>query len=259
MKTKIVYIDSSAKLKLAKKDIETSPVLCLDTEYDSMRYFREKLCLLQIATQKKIYFCDPLNGFCLSFLTDTFANPAQVKVFHAAENDIRLLKRDYAFSFNNIFDTQRVALLLGCRTPSLSNLIEKFLGIEIEKSKKVQRSRWDQRPLDEVQLIYAATDVHYLYNLYKRLGEILTEKALWEKAREVFDGVATIKWHSRKFDSHGYKKVAGFEMLSPAQQKRLRELYRWRFHKAKLLDRAVYRIMSDKELLVLVAPSETAT
>ena len=33
------------------------------------------------------------------------ADPQIEKVFHAAENDILMLKRDFGFSFANIFDT----------------------------------------------------------------------------------------------------------------------------------------------------------
>jgi len=252
MRSRLIYIDSLAKLKLAQKDIDTAPIICVDTEYDSLRYFKEKLCLIQIATDKKIYFCDPLIRYDISFLATAFANPSQVKVFHAAENDIRLLKREYGFSFENIFDTQRVALMLGCNAPSLLRLIEKFLGIKIEKSKAIQRSRWDKRPLDDEQLIYAAGDVYHLKKLYKKLDEIILQKGLQQEAQKVFNTVAQIKWHGRKIDLLGHKKIAGFEQLNSLQQRRLQSLYYWRFHKAKLLDRAVHRVMSDKELFSLV-------
>lgn len=256
MKKKLTYVDSLQKFYSAKRELTEASTLCLDTEYDSFRYFREKLCLLQIATNKNVYIFDPLGNVPLRELGNVFANPSQVKVFHAGENDLRLLKRDYGFVFNNIFDTQRAASLVGCKYLALSKVAEAIIGVNIEKNKAIQRSRWDIRPLSEEQIFYAANDVRYLLPIYEELKTRLQGKLMLKQMQEVFTTIAEIQWKPRQFDSNGYKRIKGFRELAEVEQNRLRRLYRWRFHKAQLLDRAVFRIMSDKELLLMAKYSE---
>ena len=50
MKKTWTFVNTPAKLAKAEKSIRSAPVIALDTEYDSFRYFRDKLCLLQIQT-----------------------------------------------------------------------------------------------------------------------------------------------------------------------------------------------------------------
>ncbi|MBK7552845.1 MAG: hypothetical protein IPI61_14895 [Syntrophaceae bacterium] len=92
--------------------------MAIDTEYDSLRYFRDKLCLIQVGTEERTYLFDPLDRKLeFSFLGKICRSPAQVKILHAGDNDIRILKRDYGFEFRNVFDTQRGGLAAGLRTP----------------------------------------------------------------------------------------------------------------------------------------------
>jgi ribonuclease D len=168
------FVDTPANLAKAKKSIRAAAMIALDTEYDSFRYFRDKLCLLQVQTGKRTWLIDPLAAdLDLSFFGDVLIDPNVLKIFHAGDNDIRILKRDYGFAFRNIFDTHRAASLLGFRQLALSTLLETQLGINLEK--KMQRSRWDIRPLSEEQLDYAARDTAHLPDLYRKLDEELRE------------------------------------------------------------------------------------
>jgi len=170
MKGKWLWVDARQKLPKVREEIEKADVIAIDTEYDSFRYFREKLCLLQIGTEQRIFLIDPLEpSIDLSFLGKVFANPHQVKVIHAGDNDIRILNRDYRFEFANVFDTHRAASLLGSNHLSLSSVIEQYLGVHLEKPKKMQRSRWEKRPLTEEQMSYAAEDTQLLIPLHCRL------------------------------------------------------------------------------------------
>ena len=168
MKAEWIFVDTPKKLQRAREEVGSASLLSIDTEYDSFRHFREKLCLIQIHTDSTTFVFDPLDSLNLLFLCKSFANPSVVKILHAADNDIRLLKRDYGCEFINIFDTHRAALLLGFKQLSLEKMIKEFLDVELEKSKKVQRSRWDKRPLTNEQLHYAALDVQYLPALYEK-------------------------------------------------------------------------------------------
>ncbi|MDO9514589.1 MAG: ribonuclease D [Syntrophales bacterium] len=136
-----ILVDNAHKREMAQRDMLSARYIGMDTEYDSFRYFREKLCLIQISTESRVYIFDPLLDVDLSFLGEVFANPATVKIIHACDNDVRLLGRDYGFRFANIFDTYRAASLLGFTPLSLKAIMEECLGVELTKTKKIQRSR----------------------------------------------------------------------------------------------------------------------
>jgi ribonuclease D len=256
METKWLFVDTPKKLEQAVNDFEQTKVLSIDTEYDSFRYFREKLCLIQIHANNTTYIFDPLENLNLYFLGKYFADKRIVKILHAADNDIRLLKRDYRFNFRNIFDTHRAALILGFQQLSLERMIKEFVGVELQKNKKIQRSRWDIRPLDEKQLEYAVRDVVYLPALYKKQLDELNLKDLKESAIKAFSKIAETNWQEKRFNRQGYLKIKGGSCLNAQQKELLKRLYLWRFHKAKEVNRAIFMILPDKNLLELAQNAE---
>ena len=249
MKKTWTFVNTPAKLAKAEKSICSAPVIALDTEYDSFRYFRDKLCLLQVQTGERTWLIDPLAALDLSFIGDVLIDPDVLKIFHAGDNDIRILKRDYAFAFRNIFDTHRAASLLGFRQLALSTLLETHLGVTLEK--KMQRSRWDIRPLSEEQLDYAALDTAHLPDLYRKLDAELREKGMEKEAKRLFVGLTAVAWRPKALDRLGHRKLPGYAQLTSVQKERLRRLYRWRFEKAKEINRACFMLLSDPQLVAL--------
>lgn len=245
-------MDSPSKLRHAAEDIKKSLILGIDTEYDSFRYFREKLCLIQVHAGDTTYIFDPLADFDLSFLGEAFRRRQKIKVLHAADNDIRLLRRDYSFDFENIFDTHRAALMLGFKELSLEKMIAAFLGVDLAKNKKMQRSRWDNRPLAEDQLFYAAQDVAYLGRLYERQLAQLKERKLENTAAQAFARIAAADWQDRTMDRLGHTKIKGYRDLDLRQKALLKKLYAWRWRRAKEENRAVFMFLPDGLLLDLV-------
>ncbi|MGP8154781.1 MAG: HRDC domain-containing protein [Smithella sp.] len=257
MEAKWLFVDTQKNLQRAVNDFERTKVLSIDTEYDSFRYFKEKLCLIQIHASNTTYVFDPLNDLNLSFLGKYFNNQRIVKIFHAADNDIRLLKRDYKFNFKNIFDTHRAALLLGFQQLSLEKMIKEFVGVELKKSKKIQRSRWDTRPLAKEQLEYAVQDVIYLPALYKKQSEELGIKDLKDAAAEAFVKIADTNWREKRLDRQGHTKIKGYYCLNQEQKELFKRLYSWRFHRAKEENRAIFMFLPDKNLLELTQDTES--
>ena len=248
---KWLLVDTPVKADEALKDIKSSSVISMDTEYDSFHYFRDKLCLIQIKTKRKTYLFDPLGDIDLSFLGEHFAASSLCKIMHAGDNDVRILKRDYGFFFNNIFDTHRAALLLGCSRLSLAALVSQYLGIEFEKNKKIQRSKWDLRPLTEEQLAYAVMDTAYLPDLHRRLEDEILKAGLEAEAAEIFTDMAEVVWREKELDQGGHKKIWGYWSLPDGCKERLKRLFRWRYLKAKAINRAFFMILSDKDLFSL--------
>lgn len=251
MITKWLLVDTQKKLLHAVDDFEQAKILSIDTEYDSFHYFREKLCLIQIHANNTVYIFDPLDNLSMSFLGRYFDNQHIVKILHAADNDIRLLKRDYNFNFKNIFDTHRAALLLGFKQLSLEKMIKEFVGVELKKNKKIQRSHWDNRPLTEEQLEYAAQDVIYLPALYEKQSSALHERKLNVTAEEAFAKIAATDWEEKRFNRQGYRKIKGYDYLNQEQKELFKKLYIWRFHRAKAENRAIFMFLTDSNLLGL--------
>lgn len=246
-----VWVDNRSKVDEAKNRIEMSVTICVDTEYDSFRYFREKLCLIQIKAANRTYLFDPLGTLDFSFLGTTFSDPNIVKIIHAGDNDIRILKRDYGFEFKNIFDTHRAASILGCRNLSLKSIIAQYLGVELNKTKRMQRSRWENRPLTDEQICYAVLDTAYLSDLYFQLKDKIKQEGLERTASEAFEKMTAVKWHEKTLNFKGHLKIKGAKDLNGYQRERLKALHRWRFKKAKETNIARFMILSNQNILDL--------
>ncbi len=249
MKRRWTLVETPSDLAEAERSIRTAGIIALDTEYDSFRYFRDMLCLIQVQTGEKTWLIDPLVGLDISFLGDVLNDPDVLKILHAGDNDIRILKRDYAFAFRNIFDTHRAASLIGCRQLALGKLLESYLGVTLVK--KMQRSRWDLRPLTQEQLDYAALDTAHLLDLSLRLDRELHEKGREKEAEQLFVGMTAVIWQPKILDRLAHRRLPGYPTLTSGQKERLRELFRWRFEKAQETNRAPFMILPDQHLVGL--------
>jgi len=65
------------------------------------------------------------------------------------------------------------------------------------------------------------------------------------------------EWHEKRFNPLGHLYVEGYETLMEDQRARLARLYRWRFEQAKRKNMAVFRVLSDPELIALCRSGET--
>ena len=194
----------------------------------------------------------------MELLGTYFKDPAILKIMHAGDNDIRLLKRDYGFEFVNIFDTHQAASILGCHNLSLSTLINQYLSIELKKDKKMQRSKWEARPLTEGQMRYAAEDTAHLMALYLRLDAEIRLRYLERKAAKAFEKIAAVTWSEKSFNPHACKGIKGYDSLFAHQKHYLMNLYSWRFRKAKKTNMARFRILTDQALLDLARSEATS-
>jgi ribonuclease D len=254
------YEISTQKSELAAlaKDLVREDVVAFDTEADSFYHYFDKVCLVQVATRKRCWLVDPieLGGPAeLAPLAPIFSSPKHRVIFHAAEYDIYVLKRDCGFEFTNLFDTMVSAQLLGYPAIGLAALIERHFGVSLPKDE--QRSDWSRRPLTDKQLDYAASDVLYLIKLAEKLNKELVKAGRLEWAEDDFESLCARRWPDREFDELGYLRIKGARSLEPAELAILRELYLLRDKRAREIDRPPFKVLGNRTLLE-IARAQTA-
>ena len=243
------YIEKEADLKALAADLLRESEVAFDTEADSFYHYFDKLCLVQVATRRAIYLIDPiaLGGAAeLWPLAPVFSATRIRKIFHAAEYDLYILKRDLGFRFENLFDTMIAAQLLGYPAVGLAALVDRHFGISLPKAE--QRSDWSTRPLRKTQLVYAAADVTYLIELAELLEAELRDRSRSDWAREDFASTLHREWPARSFDTEGYLRIKGARTLAPAQLAALRELYLMRDARARGIDRPPFKVLGNRAL-----------
>ena len=243
-------IENRADLDSLAQDLLAEKTVAFDTEADSFYHYFDKTCLVQVATRRHIYLIDPLafgGPAELAPLGPVFASPDILKIFHAAEYDIFVLKRDCGFEFANLFDTMISAQLLGYPSVGLASLAERHFGVNLPKEQ--QRSDWSHRPLSQRQLTYAAADVLYLIPLAEKLRKELRTARRLKWAQEEFEALARRQWPEREFDELGYLRIKGARRLDPKGLSILRELYLTRDARAREIDRPPFKVLGNRTLL----------
>ena len=143
--------------------------IAIDTESNSRHRYPERVCLVQVATNSKVYLIDTLAVHAIQAIGEVLADETVVKVIQGAEYDIRCLDREWGFRVRNLFDTSIAARFVGMKQTGLPVLTEAFLGMHVPKDARIQKSDWSHRPLSQEALNYAATDVWYLLRIQKVL------------------------------------------------------------------------------------------
>jgi ribonuclease D len=243
-----VWVSTIANFQAMLDELMRSPIVAVDTESNSLFAYHERVCLVQISTRKTDYLVDPLV-VDIKGLNDLFDSPKIEKVFHAAEYDIICLRRDYHFTFTNIFDTMIASRLLKKPALGLGACLEEEFGVIVDK--RHQRADWGERPIKDSMLEYARMDTHYLIPLRELRAADLKKAGLWDLAQEDF---------RRLTESNGTPpvrpdcwSVAGKEKLEPQQMAVLQGLVEYRERVAILLDHPVFKVMSDQSLVTLAS------
>ena len=208
-----ILVTEATQLQQLLRELRRQPVVAVDTESDSLFAYYYKVCLIQLSVPEADYLVDPLALRDVTPLGSLFANPTVQKVFHAADSDIVALKRDYGFTFANIFDTLWSARILGWANRNLAAILKERFGIRLDK--RAQRTNWGRRPLAPEQLAYARLDSRYLLPLREMQIAELTARSRMEEATEAFGRLPGIEWEEKPFDPDGFWRLNGARELSP--------------------------------------------
>ena len=242
-----IWISHKDSFHAMLSDLRECQLLAVDTESNSLYAYQEQVCLIQFSTETVDYLLDPLTLDDLSSLDVIFADPQIEKVFHAAEYDLICLKRDYGFSFNNLFDTMLACRILGRENLGLAAILREEYGLEVNK--RFQRADWGMRPLKPEMLEYARLDTHFLIDLRHRLKAELGEKERWQLAQEDFRRLCGISAQENGGEQEKCWKVLGNNKLTSQQLAVLQALCEYREQRAKTANLPVFKILNDATLL----------
>ncbi|HEY3448746.1 MAG TPA: ribonuclease D [Myxococcales bacterium] len=242
------FVDSEAGLCAMLAELAHEPAIALDTESNSFHVYYERVCLVQLSTRTADFVIDPFKVDVrpLGRLT---ADPKVEVVLHAADYDIRSLKRDFGLTFTGLFDTMLAAKLLGRPEVGLAALVRDQFGVAL--AKEHQRSDWGRRPLSPEQLAYASMDTRYLLPLRDLLAAELGSRSLAAEARAQFTRQAACEPRPKRFDEKGYEKLRGFRALDAQGRQVARALYLLREERARAADRPPFKIFGDDVILEL--------
>lgn len=251
------YIETVDDLNDFCQQIANAEYIAVDTEFVRDKTYYPKLCLIQIASPTAIACIDPIALPDLSALKPLFANPAQVKIFHAARQDLEILLSDVGVMPTPMFDTQIAATLLGLGEQiGYGNLVKSCMNIEL--TKQHARADWEQRPLSKAQLDYAADDVRYLVQMYPRIIEDLEKRGRREWLDNDFAALTDPALYQVKL-SDQWQRVSGNQKLRRKQLAVLQELCIWREQTAMDKDKPRKWILADNNLIAIATQMPMST
>jgi len=228
--------------------------IAVDLEADSMHHYREQVCLLQVTAGDETVLIDPLRLPDLEPLRTVLADPSVRKLFHAADYDLRCLRRDFGLEVRGLFDTMIASQFCGEEKFGLADLLGKYFGVELDK--KYQKADWTIRPLPDGMVRYAAEDTRHLQKLAALLGDRL-------------EGLGRTSWVAEecllleqvRFEESGgplYLRFKGAGKLDRRQLAILDRLLVWRDREAARRDVPPFKVFGNQGLreIALHAPQD---
>jgi ribonuclease D len=240
-------IDTDQKLAELLPNLQAADWISLDTEADSLHAYPEKLCLLQISIPKEDVLIDPLASLNLQPLREVLAK--HELILHGGDYDLRLLRKNLQFVPRAVFDTMIASRLIGCREFGLIHLVERFLGVRLEKGP--QKANWARRPLTPRMEAYARSDTHYLNPLAAILTEQLIQKGRLAWLQESCARLIAECAVARTLDPDAIWRVKGSQKLPPHALAVLREIWHWREQEATVNNKPPYFIMTPADMVGL--------
>lgn len=246
---KAELIQSDADLLNLLTELRQSGSFAYDSEFIGESSYHPRLCLIQVATINRIALIDPLSDIDLMPFWQLLSDPAVEKIVHAGAQDVEPVARLSGQPARNVLDTQIMAGFCAMAYPtSLAKLIGELTGVSLEKG--LTFTFWEQRPLSNKQMRYAADDVRYLpaaaIELKKRLEK--TGHTGWARAE-----------CNQLCDPQNYgfnpetavEKVRGAGGLEPRELNVLRELVLWRDAMAREVNLPARSFLRDEVLIDL--------
>ncbi len=253
-----VLVTDTASLDDLCARLRTERFVTIDTEFMRERTYYPELCVVQLAGEADVAVLDAeAPGIDLEPLGALLADPAVVKVFHAARQDVEIFLERFGAVPVPIFDTQVAAMVAGFGDQvGYDALVSALTGGQIDKAHRF--SDWSARPLSPSQIAYAAADVTFLRLVYTSLCDRLGRDGRLEWVREEMEVLAQPSTYRADPETL-------WERLRPRTNNRrmlglLRAAVAWREREAQRINIPRQRLIKDESLLEIaaVAPANPA-
>ncbi len=244
-------ITTSEELAALCARLAAETFVTVDTEFMRERTYWPELCVIQLAGDSEVAVVDALApGLDLAPLGALLADPAVVKVFHAARQDVEIFLLKFGAVPTPLYDTQIAAMVAGFGDQvSYDSLARALADASIDKAHRF--SDWAARPLSPAQIAYAAADVTHLRHIYRGLTARLERDG---RTRWVAEEMAELA------DPATYRAdpETQWERLRPRTHNRrflamLRAAAAWREREAQRVNIPRQRLVKDETLLEIAA------
>lgn len=229
----------------------------VDTEFMRERTYWPELCLVQLAGEHEVTLIDAIaDGIDLAPLGALLADPAVLKVFHAARQDIEIFVLRFGDVPKPMFDTQIAAMVAGFGDQvGYDALVSGLTGGSIDKAHRF--SDWSVRPLSASQMTYAAADVTHLREVYRRLHARLEQEGRLDWVAQEMSVLANP-------DTYRIDPETIWERLKPRSTNRrflglLKALAAWREREAQRVNIPRQRLLKDEALLEIAAAAPSSS
>ena len=171
-------------------DLSNEKAVGLDCEALGLVLGRDPLTLVQLGLESKEYYLIKLNrdNYKAPNLKKLLLNNSTQFIMHYARQDMLWLKYHLGVTIENMFCTKLASKI--ARTASnyhgYKDLVKEICGKDI--SKKEQQSDWGDPNLSPKQISYAAQDTEFLFEIKKKLTNMLEREKrieLYEKSIKV--------------------------------------------------------------------------
>jgi ribonuclease D len=251
------FLTSSEELAALCERLRQEPFVTVDTEFMRERTYWPELCVVQLAGSEEVAVVDAqAEGMDLAPLGELLADPAVVKVFHAARQDVEIFLLRFGAVPTPLFDTQVAAMVAGFGDQaSYDSLVRALAGASIDKAHRF--SDWSARPLSAAQIAYAAADVTHLRQVYLRLREKLLNEGRLDWVAQEMDALL-------EPSTYITEPSEAWERLKPKTSNRrflgvLKAAAAWREAEAQRINIPRGRLVKDETLLEVAASApETA-
>tara|TARA_B100002019_G_scaffold54384_1_gene46490 strand:- start:1525 stop:2391 length:867 start_codon:yes stop_codon:yes gene_type:complete len=237
-KKTVYFLNSENDIDFLANSLENIKILGIDTEFDWRTTYFPVLSLLQIATKNKIFLIDYLKCKDLKKLKNILEDQDRLIIFHSSRSDATVLNTNLSIKVNNAYDIQvGEKLITGGNIKNYASLVKKYFNFSLNKSET--NSNWLKRPLSESQIKYAANDVNFLIEIFKKQIKILQKKSLDRKAFEASNKECSLG--NQDLHISRLKKLKNASNLT-------KEIFVWREKYASVKDIPPSYIFKDNKL-----------
>jgi DNA polymerase I-like protein with 3'-5' exonuclease and polymerase domains len=158
---------ASATIEDVIEFCQKAGAIAVDTETTGLNYIDGHIIMLQIGNETDQFVIDARNVDILP-LKEVLESRTIVKYLQNVKFDYKFFRRA-GITLENTVDTmlQEQIIVNGKQFEgfSLAVLVSKYMGIQLDKSTRIEFSNWGDKEFTDKQIIYGADDVKYLISI----------------------------------------------------------------------------------------------